>query len=227
MRRIRSFFMGFGAALASGLAWIAIGTLTVVGSPAVASSAVALPQALCLQLMDRYGIVGDGCLVAQVQQTQLSPVAQNPEVSHERRDVAGQAQRQTSMMAEAALRESHVFFPAGGLDLDPVAQAQIALLGDILNIPVMARACLHLVGHSDSSGSTTQNLRLSKQRAEVVADHLRPLLDDGRRIRSLEGKGEEEPLAGVDSRDPRNRRVAIWARSCAADPGYQQGVSGF
>lgn len=225
MRRIRSLFRGLWPALISVLAWIAIGTFSDVGSPAAASSGAALPQALCLELMDRYGIVGDGCLVAQIQHTPLQPAAQEPEASHARSDVAAQAQ--TSMLSEAELRESHVFFPAGGLKLDPVAQAQIALLGDILNIPVMAGACLHLIGHSDSSGSATQNLRLSKQRAEVVADQLRPLLDDGRRIRSLEGKGEEQPLAGVDSRDPSNRRVAIWARSCAADPGYQQGVSGF
>lgn len=223
MRWIRLHLLDLRLALTS----LAAGILVVALSPAAATSAAALPQTLCMQLLENYGIVGDGCLVAQIQQTQLPPVAHNPEASHEHRDVAGQAQIQTAMMAEAELRESHVFFPAGGLDLDLVAQAQIALLGDILNIPVMAGACLHLVGHSDSSGSAAQNLRLSKQRAEVVADHLRPLLDDSRRIRSLEGKGEEEPLVGVDSRDPRNRRVAIWARSCAADPGYQQGVSGF
>ena len=64
-----------------------------------------------------------------------------------------------------SLRESLVFFRKGGTQLDSAAREQLSKIAKILETPPMQQACLKLVGHSDSFGSATANLRLSQRRA--------------------------------------------------------------
>ena len=69
---------------------------------------------------------------------------------------------------------------------------------------------LEVVGHTDSQGSETYNLKLSKDRAKAVKTYL-----EGQGIESTrmitDGKGESEPIASNDTAEGRakNRRVVF------------------
>jgi peptidoglycan-associated lipoprotein len=63
-------------------------------------------------------------------------------------------------------------------------------------------------GHSDASGTERHNIKLSAERARVVADMLRkcdPTLDDI----DVQYFGDKVPLVPSDTREPRNRRAEI------------------
>lgn len=164
----------------------------------VGHALAAPPQAVCDQILRQYDVVGVGCpVVASLGQ----PTAEVVPHSTARR----LADRQ---------RESNVFFPAGGSQIDERAQIQLAQIARILEIPVMQAACLKLVGHSDSVGTAAANQRLSMRRARAVADLLASLLADPDRIREVKGLGEKEPLPGFSPQAVENRRVEVWVRSC-------------
>lgn len=165
------------------------------------SAAAATPTHLCASLLADYGIVGEGCPDPGDGQT------------------VQQRELPSARLTAEILRESHIFFTEGGTALTPDMQAQIVMLGDILNMPILQPACLKLVGHSDVSGSDQQNMRIALARAQKVADLLRPLLTDPGRLRAVEAKGETQTLEGHVPTDPMNRRVEIWARSCVVDAG--------
>ena len=67
---------------------------------------------------------------------------------------------------------------------------------------------LQLIGHTDSQGLETFNLKLSKARAKAVKTYLESQGVEPTRIIS-DGKGESEPIASNDNADGRskNRRV--------------------
>jgi outer membrane protein OmpA-like peptidoglycan-associated protein len=67
-----------------------------------------------------------------------------------------------------------------------------------------------VVGHTDSKGSESYNMGLSKRRAESAADYLRQEGITSSRIRT-EGRGETEPVATNDTEEGRqqNRRVEV------------------
>ncbi|QIK82708.1 OmpA family protein [Sanguibacter sp. HDW7] len=67
-----------------------------------------------------------------------------------------------------------------------------------------------VVGHTDDQGTASDNAKLSKARAEAVADRLRPILGSGFTVKT-EGKGSTEPTAKGTSEEARaaNRRVEI------------------
>ncbi len=69
---------------------------------------------------------------------------------------------------------------------------------------------LQINGHTDRQGSDAYNLKLSLQRAQAVADALRPHLPDGIRL-LVQGFGEQQPLdRGEDeAAAARNRRVEL------------------
>jgi outer membrane protein OmpA-like peptidoglycan-associated protein len=112
------------------------------------------------------------------------------------------------------MRESHVFFPQGGTQLDSAALAQIAMLGQILEGQVLGQACLQLIGHSDSSGGTEANRSLALRRAEAVRDALGRKLRVPSRIESVLSLGESHPLETMPASSVWQRRVEIRARNC-------------
>ncbi|WP_120500659.1 OmpA family protein [Roseovarius sp. EL26] len=114
----------------------------------------------------------------------------------------------------AEVKESHVFFTQGGATLSDNALQQVAGLASVLETAPMQRACLRLVGHSDSSGGAEINQTLSKQRAESVAAALRAKLQNEARILEVLGVGETQLLEGFPGKSPYHRRVAILARDC-------------
>ncbi len=68
----------------------------------------------------------------------------------------------------------------------------------------------HVEGHTDSRGSDSYNMKLSKERASSVKDYLTTIGMDGNRLTS-EGYGEERPIATNNTAAGRqqNRRVEI------------------
>ena len=112
------------------------------------------------------------------------------------------------------LRENHIFFPRGGANLDDDARGQIALLSRVLGTEAMMGTCLKLVGHSDSSGSATANLRLSERRAEAVRAELSSLMGATAPVIEVSGMGEDELLPSLPSTHVAQRRVTLWARAC-------------
>lgn len=69
---------------------------------------------------------------------------------------------------------------------------------------------IQIIGHTDSIGSSTYNLRLSKQRANIVRNKLIQLGIHKSRI-FIDGKGEADPRGTNDTKQGRqlNRRVEI------------------
>lgn len=67
-----------------------------------------------------------------------------------------------------------------------------------------------IVGHTDSVGDASYNLRLSQRRAEAASRYLDQQGIDARRLRA-EGRGEDEPVASNDTEAGRqqNRRVEV------------------
>lgn len=104
-----------------------------------------------------------------------------------------------------------IFFESGRSELLPASNAaldQAALL--MRQQPALS---LDVVGHTDSQGSAPDNLALSRQRAQAVADALvaRGIAAD--RL-GVKGMGQEQPVAdnGSEAGRARNRRVELVRR---------------
>lgn len=69
----------------------------------------------------------------------------------------------------------------------------------------------HIAGHTDSTGSSPNNLTLSEQRAKSVKEYLISIGIDGQRLTS-QGYGEVNPIADNNTEEGRlaNRRVEIF-----------------
>ncbi|GAB3682176.1 OmpA family protein [Salinisphaera aquimarina] len=72
------------------------------------------------------------------------------------------------------------------------------------------KTAIHVVGHTDSTGSEQHNLQLSQQRAQSVAQFLTGRGVNSQRVLTW-GRGESEPIASNDTDVGRaeNRRVDI------------------
>jgi|GEM_PF-57519 len=75
------------------------------------------------------------------------------------------------------------------------------------------KTAVHVIGHTDSTGSDEFNENLSRQRASSVATYARDAGLNQRRL-SVEGRGEYEPRASNDTPEGRrsNRRVEIFLK---------------
>lgn len=71
-----------------------------------------------------------------------------------------------------------------------------------------------VAGHTDSTGSSTYNQRLSNRRANAVANYLEDLGVNGSRLDAV-GYGESQPKSSNDSASgrQRNRRVELYVRA--------------
>ena len=72
------------------------------------------------------------------------------------------------------------------------------------------KTAIHIVGHTDSTGSEQHNMQLSQQRAQAVAQFLTARGVDSQRVLTW-GRGESEPIATNDTEAGRaeNRRVDV------------------
>ncbi|MEE9373365.1 MAG: OmpA family protein [Saprospiraceae bacterium] len=101
---------------------------------------------------------------------------------------------------------TNIFFDSGTSDLQEISMLEINKLADILKSKPSLR--LKITGHTDEVGSDSDNMVLSKERAEavkiaLVSSGIKPI-----RI-TTNGKGETEPLSGNStlSGRPQNRRT--------------------
>jgi OOP family OmpA-OmpF porin len=144
------------------------------------------------------------------QATQTAPAASETPISIIRPDIATEA----SPAPEPEPLEAVVPFAGGGHDLD--AAAETALAG-VLASPQLERGWpIVLRGHTDSAGDDRINLRVSRRRAEAVADWLVKHGVDKERI-TIIALGEQRPIAPNAHLDgtadeegrARNRRVTV------------------
>lgn len=99
----------------------------------------------------------------------------------------------------------NVNFDFNTANLRPESEIELNKLSEILSKNLNT---VNIVGHTDSIGSDTYNLNLSKQRAETVVNYLINKGIDGKRLIAI-GKGESEPIATNETEEGRavNRRV--------------------
>lgn len=103
---------------------------------------------------------------------------------------------------------SDASFDVNSAQLKPQALQTFSKIASVLKS--YDKTVIHVVGHTDSTGSDTYNQSLSERRASSVASDLQGGGVLGDRIRQ-EGRGEREPITTNDSKDgqTKNRRVDI------------------
>ena len=101
-----------------------------------------------------------------------------------------------------------VLFESGETDLVDEAITSIEEVVDLLQSEPEKK--IRIEGHTDSTGSTETNLRLSQQRADAVLEALVAMGVEASRITSV-GMGEDFPIASNDTVEgrSRNRRVDV------------------
>ncbi len=106
---------------------------------------------------------------------------------------------------------SEVSFDYDSDRIKPAFRATLDKLSEI--IKKYDRTVVHIVGHTDSTGSRAYNQDLSERRAYSVVDYLTDDGVDAGRLRS-EGRGEDEPRATNSTASGRqlNRRVEIYIK---------------
>lgn len=115
------------------------------------------------------------------------------------------AQR-TDVMADG---EWHINFNTGSTVINKSSNRE---LNTIYNLLVQAEQTkVNIIGHTDSTGSESTNLRLSKGRAMAVTNYLLSRGIKQNRIQLTDGRGSSEPIASNKTRKGRadNRRVQI------------------
>lgn len=103
---------------------------------------------------------------------------------------------------------SDASFDVDSATLKSNAQATYARIAAVLKD--YDRTVIHIVGHTDATGSAAHNQSLSERRAAAVADYMTRAGVLPERVRQ-EGRGLREPIAGNDTAADRtrNRRVDI------------------
>lgn len=105
---------------------------------------------------------------------------------------------------------SAVLFDVGQASLKPEAKAELDALASKL-AGYGANARFTVEGHTDSTGSDADNLKLSQARAQSVADYLAGKLKQPITQWKIRGYGEARPVASNDEEEgrARNRRVDL------------------
>ena len=101
-------------------------------------------------------------------------------------------------------------FRTGSSQLDTKAVDDIKRVASVMNTQYSGRGVM-LVGFADSTGTASNNLQLSKSRAESVSDQMKR---QGITPVFITGFGQELPVADNGSPEGRekNRRVEVWLR---------------
>jgi outer membrane protein OmpA-like peptidoglycan-associated protein len=107
-------------------------------------------------------------------------------------------------------------FETGSATIKPAYISTMDKLARIVN--EYRKTTLTVVGHTDNTGTTENNRKLSEARALAVGRHLRQKDVQDSRLREV-GKGELEPRADNDVEEGRrlNRRVEILVEPVVAD----------
>ena len=102
-----------------------------------------------------------------------------------------------------------LLFPSGEEELSPIARRNLDQVADAIEAQPAATD-VTVEGHTDNTGSDTQNMQLSTHRAQAVADHLIERGVPSDHVRVI-GYGEKQPIASNETAEGRasNRRVEI------------------
>ena len=105
-------------------------------------------------------------------------------------------------------------FRDGSSDLDPQSQSNLRRLSEAVNRGDFDGQELIFVGFSDGIGPSSDNLRLSRERARSVRSAIANMLDGAPIALASAGFGEAMPMACDDMAWGRevNRRVEVWVR---------------
>lgn len=112
-------------------------------------------------------------------------------------------------------------FALGSSELLPGAERQIDALATALRSDDLLASKILLVGHTDLSGSDAHNVRLSRARANAVAERLVTTHGLPNSRLQVEGRGSRQLLDGLPETDARHRRVEVIAIPAteSSDPG--------
>ncbi len=105
---------------------------------------------------------------------------------------------------------SVAYFSLASADLDEQAKQNLQILGH--ELAAYTNLNLHIVGHTDSEGSDAANKRLSKRRAERVANFLIKVVGIEANRVTTEGAGFERPIYNPEANEfqkSENRRVEL------------------
>ena len=113
--------------------------------------------------------------------------------------------------------DSSVLLPTANIQVGALAQALLSIRLDGYNIQV--------IGHTDASGNTDSNLKLSNLRAQSVITNLvdKYAVDPQKLL--AQGMGESRLIKGLAVTDPRHRRVEIVAVAMTDYDPLQSGVN--
>ncbi len=103
---------------------------------------------------------------------------------------------------------SDATFAVDSAELQPEYRPTYRKIADVLRD--YEQTIVHIIGHTDSTGSADYNMRLSERRAESVGLYLRDRGVQGDRL-IYDGRGETESVASNETEEGRrqNRRVEI------------------
>lgn len=118
-------------------------------------------------------------------------------------DYSAQGFRMVTTPPRADLR---LTFASGSARLTPAAMAEVRTLATALRSSRLAGKRFRIEGHTDSLGKAAINLRLSQQRADVVAATLVGLGVPRGRLEA-KGFGAARPQPGLPATAAANRRV--------------------
>lgn len=104
--------------------------------------------------------------------------------------------------------DSGILFATNSSDLQAPAKTNIESLAKILN--KYPDTNILVAGHTDNTGSTEYNQKLSERRADAVGNYAKSLGVVGSRLTTV-GKGETDPVISNDTSEGRqqNRRVEV------------------
>lgn len=104
-----------------------------------------------------------------------------------------------------------VDFASGSAVLTPQAKATLDQLGKALTSPQLSAYNFKIVGHTDTTGTVSQNQILSEQRAEAVRTYLESKFNVAASRLQADGVGEADLAVQTPPNTPnrQNRRVQI------------------
>lgn len=100
-------------------------------------------------------------------------------------------------------------FEHNSMKLTQDAKKVLDNLGAALQSSALASARFQIVGHTDAKGQDTYNQKLSRQRAQAVADYLSKQYAIASKRLAVQGMGSKQLLDPTQPESPVNRRVQV------------------
>lgn len=101
-------------------------------------------------------------------------------------------------------------FENDSVEIIPDDKYIISVIADAISAPPLSGSLILVAGHTDSVGSESYNLRLSRSRSLEIINLLHQNYGIPRQNLIAVGFGEALPLSNAASDDPKNRRVELF-----------------